>query len=475
MKKILLLLTTTVLTLFATTEPLHVDLNIYTNKSFLNKQFTLAQQGYITVKVPTILNIADIKFQIPEQCTIDNKTLSKSKKSVNKELEELEKQKNKLGYELEAIFAKNELLKTLSLKDQLDLTKIDKTSEFLAQQIIKNLKEIEQHKKAIALIDEKIKIASAFLSEFKELTLTYTCKQENKILSINYLQQHIKTNSFYNINADTNKKSVTIEKKTNIFYQGIENLPQVDINIYSYGFNQSVAPAPFYPQYLDKKKAVSYAKVATMEISNDSLQRMSKKEVTHQNLQTKSMYKIKNAELITGQYNLFDVDKKLLDADFKTVIDAYGTNKAYLEATIKTKKDYQESMAKYFLNSNPISSRYIDKIEKDKETKLYFGEDEHIQIQKKLVETLDEKTFFGDKKISTQNWEYTITNKKPYNTKVSFIESVPISKDADITVKIFAQPKENFLNAEGKIIWNFSLEENEQKKILFGYEVSNSK
>lgn len=475
MKKILLLLTTTVLTLFATTEPLHVDLNIYTNKSFLNKQFTLAQQGYITVKVPTILNIADIKFQIPEQCTIDNKTLSKSKKSVNKELEELEKQKNKLGYELEAIFAKNELLKTLSLKDQLDLTKIDKTSEFLAQQIIKNLKEIEQHKKAIALIDEKIKIASAFLSEFKELTLTYTCKQENKILSINYLQQHIKTNSFYNINADTNKKSVTIEKKTNIFYQGIENLPQVDINIYSYGFNQSVAPAPFYPQYLGEKKAVSYAKVATMEISNDSLQRMSKKEVTHQNLQTKSIYKIKNAELITGQYNLFDVDKKLLDADFKTVIDAYGTNKAYLEATIKTKKDYQESMAKYFLNSNPISSRYIDKIEKDKETKLYFGEDEHIQIQKKLVETLDEKTFFGDKKISTQNWEYTITNKKPYNTKVSFIESVPISKDADITVKIFAQPKENFLNAEGKIIWNFSLEENEQKKILFGYEVSNSK
>lgn len=475
MKKILLLLTTTVLALFATTAPLHVDLNIYTNKSFLNKQFTLAQQGYITVKVPTILNIADIKFQIPEQCTIDNKTLSKSKKSVNKELEELEKQKNKLGYELEAIFAKNELLKTLSLKDQLDLTKIDKTSEFLAQQIIKNLKEIEQHKKAIALIDEKIKIASAFLSEFKELTLTYTCKQENKILSINYLQQHIKTNSFYNINADTNKKSVTIEKKTNIFYQGIESLPQVDINIYSYGFNQSVAPAPFYPQYLGEKKAVSYAKVATMEISNDSLQRMSKKEVTHQNLQTKSIYKIKNAELITGQYNLFDVDKKLLDADFKTVIDAYGTNKAYLEATIKTKKDYQESMAKYFLNSNPISSRYIDKIEKDKETKLYFGEDEHIQIQKKLVETLDEKTFFGDKKISTQNWEYTITNKKPYNTKVSFIESVPISKDADITVKIFAQPKENFLNAEGKIIWNFSLEENEQKKILFGYEVSNSK
>jgi len=475
MKKISLLLTTTVIALFATTEPLHVDLNIYTNKSFLSKQFTLTQQGYVTVKVPTTLNIADIKFRIPEQCKIDNTTLSNNKKIVNDELENLTMQKNNLAYKLEAILAKNELLKTLSLKNQSDLTKIDATSEFLSNRLIKNLKEIAQIKEKILFINEKIKNADILLHEFKELIVTYTCTKENKIIIIDYPEKGITNNSFYNINANTNNKSVTIEKKANIFYQGMENLPQVDINIYSYGFNQSVAPAPFYPQYLGEKKAVSYAKVATMEISNDSLQRMSKKEVTHQNLQTKSMYKIENAELITDQYNLFDVDKKLLDADFKTVIDAYGTNKAYLEATIKAKKNYQGSMVNYFLNSNPISSKYINKIQKDKETKLYFGEDEHIQIQKKLVETLDEKTFFGDKKISTQNWEYTITNKKPYNTRVSFIESVPISKDADITVKIFAQPKETFLDAEGKIIWNFSLKENEQKRILFGYEVSNSK
>lgn len=475
MNKLLITLSTLSLTLFATTEPLHVDLNIYTNKSFLSKQFKLSHQGYITVKVPTALSIADIKFQVPEQCEIDNTALSNNKKTINDALESFTTQKNNLTYKLEATLAKNELLKTLSLKNQSDLTKIDETSEFLSKRLVKNLKEIAQLQEAIVSINEKIKDSNTFLNEFKELTVTYTCKQENKTIVIDYPEKSITTNSFYNVNANTNNKSVTIEKKANIFYKGVENLPQVDINIYSFGFNQSVAPQPFHPRYLGGQQSRVYTKMASMAVLNDSAQITSNKEISHQNLQTKSVYKIKNVELITGEYNLFDVDKKLLDAEFKTVIDAYGTNKAYLEATIKAKKNYQRSMAKYFLNSNPISSRPMNKIEKDKETKLYFGEDEHIQIDKKLVKTLDEKTFFGDKKISTQNWEYIITNKKPYDTKISFLERVPVSKDGDIKVSVFEQPKADFQDAKGKISWDFTLKASESKKILYGYEISNSK
>ena len=90
------------------------------------------------------------------------------------------------------------------------------------------------------------------------------------------------------------------------------------------------------------------------------------------------------------------------------------------------------------------------KFKKNIATKLYFGEDEHIQIKKELIKTLDEKTFFGDKRISTQNWKYTITNKKPYSTDIEFIERVPVSKNADIVVKTLAQPKFNSQGAKGK-------------------------
>lgn len=478
MKKILIGITFTTISLLATSTPLHVDLNIYTNKTFLNKQFELKTQGYITTKIPTFVKLVDIQYQIPNYCNIDNTTLSNTKKIINLELEKLTSKKSDLTYELDAIFAKNKLLKTLSLKNQTDLSKIDETSDFLSQRLILNFKKIDEIKKNILNLDEKMKNENKSLSEFKELTVTYICKKENEILSVNYPQNQIKNNSFYNINANTNNKSVTIEKKANIFYTGVENIPLVDINIYSYGFNKNTSPRVFYPKYLGGQEIALYRQadtVSSMKTMNAAPQKAKKRVITHKNLQTKSMYKIKNAKLLTGQYNIFTVENKLLNADFKTLIDAYGTNKAYLQATIKTKKNYTGSMTNYFLNSNPISSKYINKIEKGKKTKLYFGEDEHIQIKKKLIKTLDEKTFFGDKKISTQNWEYTITNKKTFSTDIKFVERVPVSKDADIKVKVFAQPKADSQNAKGRIVWNFSLKENESKKLLFGYEVSNSK
>lgn len=478
MKKILATLTVCTSALLATSTPLHVDLNIYTNKAFLNKQFSLNSQGYITTKIPVFLNLKDIRYQIPQKCSLDKTSLSDVKKVDNINLEDLTSQKKELSYKIDAILAKNTLLKTLTLKDKSDLLQLDATSEFLAQQLVKNFKELDSLKKEILFLDKKIKKENTLLNQFKELTIIYTCKQENEMLNINYPQKEIKSDAFYNINANINSKSVTIEKKANIFYKGVESLAQVDINIYSYGFNQSVAPRPFYPKYLGNQEVARYSKVKSM-VAMDSIPKApntaSNRKVQHQNTQTKSVYKIKDAKLSTGQFNLFLVDKKLLDANFKTVIDAYGTNKAYLEATIKTKKDYQASRANYFLNSNPISSQYINKIQKDKETKLYFGEDDHVQVDKKLVKTLDEKTFFGDKKVSTQNWEYTITNKKPYDTKISFLERVPVSKDADIKVDVFAQPKADSQNAKGKISWDFTLKAGESKKILFGYEISNSK
>ncbi len=146
-----------------------------------------------------------------------------------------------------------------------------------------------------------------------------------------------------------------------------------------------------------------------------------------------------------------------------------------MEATIKTKKDYSGAHTNYFLNQNPIAARYMGKIQKNRNTKLYFGEDEHIQIKKELIKTLDEKTFFGDKKISTQNWKYTIINNKPFATDIEFITRIPVSKDADITVKTLAQPKFDSQSAKGKTIWNFKLKKDGKKEIIFGYEVSNSK
>lgn len=476
MKKISLLFLVSTVGLIANTQALHVNLDIYANKSFLNKTFELTQTGEINIKVPTYINLQDIRYKIDKQCQVDKSLLSNVKKEIDPNMENLREQRAKKVLEIKVLKAKGSLFKTLSLEKVEDMSKIDKISLYLSKNLIENLTHIANLQKEIIKIDKKLKETNSINEEYKILKTVYTCNSTQKELKISYPQEGIKYTPYYNISANINNKSVTIEKKATLFYRGVENYENIDLNIYSYRYNQNVAPQYFYPEYLGQKREVLYAqKAMAMKMDTMKESAMNSPIVQHEELATKSVYKIKEAKLKSGEKNLLHVDKEIVDASFKTTIDAYGSNKAYLEAIFKSKKEYSEAYANFFLNQNPIASRYMEKIQKNRETKLYFGEDEHIQIKKELIKTLDEKTFFGDKKISTQNWEYTITNTKPYNTKIEFITRVPVSKDGDIKVKTLAQPKFDSQNAEGKTIWKFNLNPKTNKKIIFGFEVSNSK
>jgi len=477
MKKILLISAVAVTALFANSEPLHVSLDIYSNKAFINKSFALEQTGEITTIVPSYTNLTTIKNRISSGCKIENSSFS-STMSIQDELSSkvanLETKKDELNYQITALLANDALLKSLSLKNESDILKIDKISSYLTQNLIKNASNMSSLKKELSSIEKELKKIKLTKREYKEFKILYTCNNKDAKLELSYPQGNIRYKTFYDINANTSKKTITIEKNANIDYRGVENFSNINLNIYSYMYNKNVAPQNFYPNYLGEEKEVVYKETNSMAMMSGSVKKKRRPQIKYKQLGTKSVYTIKGVSLIYGVKNLLHVDKETMTAKFRTTIDAYGTNKAYLEASIKANKNYPSGMANYLLNTNPIASRHMQRLQKGKEAKLYFGEDEYIQIKKELIKTLNDKTFFGDKKVSTQNWSYKITNKKIQRTDVIFIERVPVSKSADITVKTSSTPKYTSQNAEGKTIWEFTLEPKETKSIIFGYEISKS-
>jgi len=475
MKKILLISTVAITALFANSEPLHVSLDIYSNKAFINKSFALEHTGEITTIVPSYVNLNTMKNNISTGCKIESSTLSSSmiiKDNLSTKIDKLESKKDNLSYKISALLANETLLKSLSLKNESDTLKIDIISSYMTKNLIENASKIKSVKKELNDIEKELKKIKLTKREYKEYKILYTCNNKDATLELAYPQGNVRYKSFYDINADTNNKTVTIEKNANIDYRGVENFSNIDLNIYSYMFNKNVAPQTFYPKYLGERKKVLYKQARTMAVMSDSMQEGSSPQVNHKQLGTKSVYNIKGISLIYGAKNLLHVDKEVINAKFRSTIDAYGTNKAYLEASIKANKNYPNGMANYSLNTNPISSRHMKKLQKGKKEKLYFGEDEHIQIKKELIKTLNDKTFFGDKKVSTQNWSYKITSIKTYSTEISFIERVPVSKNAEIIVKTLSSPKQTHQNAKGKTVWEFTLEPKETKSIIFGYEIS---
>lgn len=464
------------LSLFASAEPLHVDLNIYSNKSFLNKSFSLMQHGEINTIVPAYTNLENLRYEISDGCKVQKQSLSfKKEKQKDEEVQKLSDTKDKLTYEIEALKAKEILLKSLTLNTIEEITKADEVSQYLTNSLIQNFQKTKTLKQELANIEELLKEKTTATSYFKEFNIAFTCKDIGS-LNITYPINELSYNSFYDINANTENKSVSIEKKVSLDYKGVESFERIDLNIYSYSFNQNVAPNTFYPKYLSNNQIMPKAK-ALMAVQADAIEEstIQPRIIEHENLTSKSVYSLKDISLSNKEKNLLHVDTEMSDANFISYIDAYGTNKAYIQASFKMKKDYSKGVANLFLDSNPISSRQMKNIKKGVIQNLYFGEDEHIQISKELIKTLDEKTFFGDKKVSTQNWKYTIKNAKPFSTKVNFVQRVPVSKDGDIEVKTFAQPSFDAQDAQGKTEWNFTLEPTQSKNIIFGYEVSNSK
>ncbi len=451
------IITLTTMSLFGAATPLHVELDIYANKAFLKQSYEIGRHSQIVTKVPQNISLENIRYILPKMCRVDEKSLKKV------EQDSLTQKSEQLSYKISALKAKSILLKTLSLKGEKDPNEIENLGNLLVEKLTANMLKIAQLK------TELQDIKKAMAQNTKELKTTFRCKNYDEKVIIIYPLKNMKYTTFYNINANIPNKSVVLEKKASLFFDAQSSYENIDINIYSYRFNQSVTPQKFYPRYLGQKRDLLYAKVQKSPMMKSA------PNISYSETETKSFYKIRNATLKKGEKNLLDIEKVVLDASFKSVIDGYGTNRAYLEATIKTDKNFSGGTANFFLNQNPISSRYLQKIKKDAVTKLYFGEDEHIQVQKELVKTLDEKTFFGDKKISTQNWKYTITSKKLFSTNIEFIERVPVSKDANIKVKTLALPKYNSQNANGKTIWNFNLEGGKKKEIIFGYEISKEK
>ena len=475
-KKTIIGLSVCTVTLFAQSEPFHIELDIYTNKSFLSKSFKLKKSGKITTKVPASTNLLDIKYHIGKKCTINGAILSQDKKvkdELSKRIDKLINQKNTIDINIQALLAKEKLLKSLSLEKQSDFNKIDKITKYLMQNLIINSSDILKLQKKSKKIEDILKNSNVISRKYKNLEVAYTCKKSKKSLEISYPQDKLRFNSFYDINANINAKTVTIDKRAKLNYKGIENFNNIDINLYSYIYNQNIQPQKFYPKYLNKKSPAFYKQAKSMIKTENSMMLNAKgSQIQHQDLNSKSVYNIRNTKLLYGDKNIFHVDTEVTNANFKTVIDAYGTSKAYLQASIKTQKNYPKGYAKIYLNSNPIASKYMQEIKKDTNTKIYFAEDEHIQIKKELIKTLDEKTFFGDKSISTLKWEYKIINTKPSDAQISFINRVPVSKDANIVVKTLLNPQPTSTDAKGKLKWDFNLKSKETKKIIFGYEIS---
>ncbi len=471
MYKVFYIVALFMISLFAQTNPLHVKVDIYSNASFITKSFQIKSQGVISLKLPAQTNLENISIKT-KNCNTSNLSLSNPKKFKNQEIEKLTIKIEDLNNQITSLKEKNNLLKTLSLKDKKG-KEISTTLDYFSKNFMQDIRSISDLKIKLRAANERLKmLQNQKASQYKNLHISFTCRDKG-IMKVTYPEYNFRIRHFYDIKANSNTLQVQFIKKIKIIQKTGEDFENLDIYAHSNAYNQSVAPMPFYPKYLNfyPKKRVLMSKSMPVAMENTAI---NAKSIYRENLTTSSfvalLVKIKN-----NQEKIVELDKQIKNIKFQNDIDGYGTSRAYLKAKFKSDRYYQSAQAYIYLDNNQVGTRRLPNIKKDAKVSLYFGKNQNIKIKKTLQRRFSESEFFGSKQINTQVWQYKISNVGKTMQKINLIERLPISQNEDIKVEPLFDTKKAKIDKKGKTIWSFNLAPSEIKTIKFGYKTTKPK
>ncbi len=453
--------------LFSNNNPQKITVDIYKNISFFTKDYSLEKEtNQISVFLPENTKLEDI--EINSLCNQKKIKLTK-KIYLPKDIKELKNKIESLKTEIESLTYQNRLLKTISFKEktvkEIDalLQSFDSKYRLNKQKIYNLQKELKEEEKKLEDLKNKIKL------NFKQLSLSLTCKEKNSKLTIKYPQNDFYAESFYNISADTINSKVSIVQKIKIKQKTGEKLENIKIVSHSSFYNKRVSPPPFYPKYMTiQKKRFSSAKMlraapANYPILKDNFKRYA----------TTFSFIIDKASLPNNEEKIFTILKRNYDVKFLNEIDGYGDNLAYLKTTFKSDIFYQRAEAYLFLDGYKIGKTVMKETKENQKRDLYFGENQNINIKKSILKNFNESEFFGNKTKTTKAWNYYIQNNSPRKTMVSLVERLPVSRDENIEITPIFDTVNAKIGKTGKTVFEFMLKKS--KNIKFGYTITKPK
>ncbi len=464
MKKYISILLLSAISLFAASIPLHVRVDIYQNISFLSKTYEIYNQDNISFLMPLQTQLENIKFK-STGCKTQNLQLSVPKKMDTENIKKLEIKITEMENKIKNIEGENVILKTISLKQE-NIENINELLSLFDKNYMGNLKQLSSLKDKLDIANQELKkLQNQNAKKYKVFKASFTCKEKSRV-QITYPEYNFTVRHFYIFNAKTGTKSLEFTKKIKILQKTGENFQNLDIYAHSNSYNRRVAPSPFYPKYLNSaKKERMFLKQAPAIMGSVDKSRSYKENFTT------SSFIAKHIDINNNKEKIIVLQKENIKVVFENDIDGYGSSLAYLKAKFKSDKFYPGANSYIYLNNNQIGIKWIPNIQKDSEVSLFFGENQNIKVEKKLIKKFNESEFFSNNRKNTQIWQYKIKNISKIAQKVNLIERLPVSQNEDIKIKPLYDTKNAKMQKNGKVVWSFILKPNERKIIKFGYEI----
>ncbi|HZM82875.1 MAG TPA: DUF4139 domain-containing protein [Candidatus Limnocylindrales bacterium] len=167
-----------------------------------------------------------------------------------------------------------------------------------------------------------------------------------------------------------------------------------------------------------------------------------------------------------------------LEAKLDHVAAPVRSAEATLRATIRNSSSHTlpEATASLFHEGDFVGSARIEAWAPQEERELALGVDDRVRVERELVKRGATKAALGSARRVDAEYEITVANHSPRSIKVTVLDQLPVSRDAQITVReTLVKPDPSERDDLGIITWKAELEPFARATFHLGFRVESAK
>jgi uncharacterized protein (TIGR02231 family) len=127
--------------------------------------------------------------------------------------------------------------------------------------------------------------------------------------------------------------------------------------------------------------------------------------------------------------------------------------------------------ANIFFEGTFVVKSYIDPNNTKDTLAISLGRDKRIVVKREKVKDFTSRKVIASNQKDSYAWEISVRNTKAEPVKISIEDQIPVSQNSQIEVTVIDVAGAKYNKETGKLNWDFTLQPNEDRKIVFKYEV----
>jgi len=428
------------------------------------------------------------------------------------EIQKLEDEVKRLGNTRKILSEEKDFLDSLRIfsKDQIPkdlVTKmpsaqdLDNTYKFLDTKLRENFAQIMDIELKIRETQEKIDVLKRELAQIsgpqKKLKRSITVdlevlKSANFDLKISYLVRGASWYPIYDARANFEKNKVELISYAIAKQTTGEDWQDVEISLSTAkpaigGRMPYVNPwflRPYQPRFMEKRARALGASAYQMEAFKSDMApgEKAEPEVQYALVEEKGtavVYKLARKATVKsdGSEHKLLVSSQDLIAKFEYSTYPRAILSAYLGSRVTNAPNLQllAGRVNIFLEGDFVGTSGIDNIGPGEEFDLYLGADENVKVKREQLEKKVDETLIAGIPSPTKRtifkYKLTVENYKSKKISMKLFESMPVSQEERIKVKIekiSLEPKEkDWEDRKGVWLWKLELEAKQKQEIFY--------